>query len=194
MTDDQKKLVEDNLGLCYHFAFKCYQKYDHHYRYGMELDDYISICYLEMCKAAMKWNSDIASFATYYAACATNAVRMFMREHRTMRHKALLLAESYDAFLPNGKTGRETYLDLLPDKEPGPLKQLLEEEMGRTAMRTLERVCDPKEKTAMTMVYFGGKSQKEVGDFYGCSQGYMCRVLKKARKKLRDSMAEVGYV
>lgn len=67
MTEDQKKLVEDNMKLAYHYVHK------YGFSFGLDFDDAVQIASLGLCYAAMKFDpSRKISFSTYAYTCMTN--------------------------------------------------------------------------------------------------------------------------
>lgn len=193
MTEEQKKLVEDNLDLCHYIAHKCYQKYDHHYRYGLALDDYISICYLGMCKAAMKFDPKVAKFSTFSTVTMINDVRRVFRDGRSSRQKVLVGSSSYDNEAPLPHRGKLTYLDMIADTSDGPEGFLDKAEEVKCLMDMLERKCSENERAVIKKTYFEGRKQPEIGKMLGFSQSYVSRMKDRAQDKLRKAMKEVGY-
>lgn len=52
-------------------------------------------------------------------------------------------------------------------------------------MFELESKLDHQEFVAVTMQFLEGCTQKEVAEEIGCSQGQVCRIIKKAKKKIK---------
>lgn len=60
MTDEQRKLVEDNIELAYHFVYTYCNNYD------IEFDDKIQLASFALCKAAISFDDhEGISFSTY---------------------------------------------------------------------------------------------------------------------------------
>ena len=64
MTDEQRKLIEDNHNLIYSFLYK----------YHLEVNEYYDLAAIGLCKAAMTYDSEKASFYTYAYKCMFTSV------------------------------------------------------------------------------------------------------------------------
>lgn len=64
------------------------------------------------------------------------------------------------------------------------------EELGR-AWDVLDALA-PKERVAFCMYYLDGKLLTEIGEVFGHSKGYVCKLIKRAEARVRAAGWEVG--
>lgn len=77
LTTDQKKLVEDNIGLVFLVA----KPYSYHYDY----DDILSSCKLELCRAVARYdNSKGCKISSFLVPCLKGAVRHYFRDKTSL--------------------------------------------------------------------------------------------------------------
>ena len=69
LTDDQRKLAEDNHRLIYGYAYKK----------QLDIDEYYGILAIGFCKAAKAFDNSKRAFSTFAYACMENEVLMYLR-------------------------------------------------------------------------------------------------------------------
>ena len=80
MSENEKKLVEDNMGLVYFLVKK------HYPNYAFD-EDIQQIGMIGLCKAAQKWDSKKSTFSTFAGRCIVNEIRHeFKRRNRQKRY------------------------------------------------------------------------------------------------------------
>jgi RNA polymerase sigma-70 factor (ECF subfamily) len=65
----------------------------------------------------------------------------------------------------------------------------------RAGLRRVLEVVDglePRQRLAFCMYYLDGREQAEIGDILGCSKGYVCKLIQRARASLEAAGWEVG--
>ena len=72
MTEEQQRLVEDNIGLAHHVVWNFKST-----GVVLELDDLRSLAYLGLVKAAIKFDKDRGcTFSTFAVQVMTNEIRL----------------------------------------------------------------------------------------------------------------------
>jgi RNA polymerase sigma-70 factor, ECF subfamily len=51
---------------------------------------------------------------------------------------------------------------------------------------------EPRQRLAFCMYYLDGREQAEIGEILGCSKGYVCKLIQRARASLEAAGWEVG--
>lgn len=163
MTDDRKKLAEENMGLAYMAAHK-------YKNCGIEFDDLVSICFLGLVKAANNYDCAKAKFATYSVRIMDNEVLMALRK------RSVSPCISLDAEIENGGMVAE----LIPDGK---------DYFGGSYMVELYREAtqplSDNEKRVVHALVISGDTQEGVGNRLGLSQSYVSRIYKRAVRKMR---------
>lgn len=75
MTDEQRKLAEENMNLVYHLIGKEYPTF-------LYDEDIVQSGFLGLCCATMKWKEEKGKFSTFACACIRNAIRMELRSRQ----------------------------------------------------------------------------------------------------------------
>jgi RNA polymerase sporulation-specific sigma factor len=159
MTEEQKKLVEDNICLAGYIA-KRYAGKNIEYSY----DEVFCNAAYGLCKAGLTFNPDKgAKFTTYAGRCIENEIKMLMRK-RPVSYETL---EIMDNRIPDESCPVEygRILDLIVLKE---------------IFATLEDY----EKTIIEMLFYYDLPQKDVADVLKISRAYVSRLAKKTREKI----------
>ena len=105
MTPEAQRLVEANIRLAQKLAWEYAQKWHLLPKLRIDMDDLLSIMYLELCNAAQSYDPARGyTFATYFYQCALNAARMLIRNSHTHRRRASITAVSLD--MPGDAAGR----------------------------------------------------------------------------------------
>lgn len=90
MTEEQDKLVEDNIALVYYVYKKYFHRYDDSSRFR---DDYISAGMLGLVKAAGTYDqSKKIAFSSYGCRCIFNEMAMFRRDVQFKHQDTLSLS------------------------------------------------------------------------------------------------------
>jgi RNA polymerase sporulation-specific sigma factor len=178
MTDEQERLVTQNLRLAGFFA----QKYAGS---GIEIDDLYSIACVGLCKAALAFDPARSKFSTYASRCMTNELNMALRRRKEIRHGVTVV--SLDGELLEGLT----YKDLIADDAALPGDVAEQNECAERMLAGVGRLRG-KERRALALRYgLGGEAshtQREAATIMGFSQSYVSRLIQKSQMKLRRTM------
>lgn len=103
MTDEQRKLAEDNHNLIYAYLL----------RRGLDQDEYYGIAATGLCKAAMTYKPGKYTFATYAYSCMRSEIaHYFTTQKRPCRFPPIPLAH-LDAPLKDNDPDSHTLTDML---------------------------------------------------------------------------------
>ena len=150
MTDEHKKLVEDNHNLIYWY---CNLKH-------LDVEEYYDLLAIELCKSAVKFNSDKSSFSTFFKV---NADNMLINEYvKTKRQKRIHYDGEYEESKNEDVTKTEDILLLLS----------LEQVLGKEDFYIMRMKID-------------GLTQNEIAMSLGVSQSYVSQSIKRIRKELK---------
>lgn len=171
LSDEQRKLVEDNLNLVYFYIHK----------YNLSTDD-SDIGYIAICKAAKTYNeSKGVKFSTYAMFCIQNEYRLNYRrsKHRTKEITMPLVT------LPDGQ---ETDLsDYTPDILYNTEACYNRLEFTNNLKEYINSLSEVDKDVFISVL--AKEKQDSVSERLGLSQSYISR---KA-KKLRDKFKRVYY-
>lgn len=185
LTEEQRSLVEENIGLAKRIAWKyqttCAQ-------YGMEWDDVFSIACLGLMRAARSFDPSKSRAATYLTyGCETEVLQELRRQRAESR--SAFATVSLQEVCGRDRQGHELRLeDTLPSDVPGTEEAALSACMETKIQAMLERKTTPMQKRVL-MLRMSGLSQKEVAQKIGCSQTHVSRILSKIRRRVMEELA-----
>lgn len=167
MTDEQRKVVEDNHNLIYSFMRK----------FNLDRNEYYDLCAIGLCKASISYNKSKGTFSTFAYTCMHNEIKSEWRKdiRPTAIPKDMIIY----------------YEDKLPDEYDEHLEDCLLCSKYRVEDECLTNFLyedvlsnfSDKEKEAIKM-YLSGYSQTEIGDKLNTSRQYINNVIRRLRKKV----------
>lgn len=174
MDAKQEKLVLDNRGLVYHLVAKAGIK-------QYEFDDFISAGTIGLVKAALTYDETKgANFATYAARCISNEVYMYGR----MQKKHYNVSYLYDK-ISTDEDGNELLLyNVIPDSSVHFTHKVETEAIFINVINLVLNELKPIEKIVM-LYSISGLDQYKIADKLDISQGYVSRVERKAKSKIK---------
>lgn len=190
MSDDQRKLVEDNINLCYWMSHKYMKKYGESFlaRIGMNFDDVVSVGFSALCDAAMKFDPKKGAFATLYGWAFFNDMKIVMRKAHASPQRVMTDSVSYDALMnDDGKAFEE----LMGGTEDVYFRKSDEEIIAD--IRDATRVLSNHELYIMDAMCHKNKTQKQIAADLKCSQPHVSRKFVKAKSKLAEELRGMGY-
>lgn len=168
LTDEQRKLVEDNYKLIFHFM-----------RYNglteNDIIDWHGEAAVWLCRAAMHFDPtrSRAKFSTYaYMTMYYNMVRL----KSAKRIKTVSLDYDYE-------DADDNLLNLISD-HCDPLETLCFQE----AIEEVESKLSKRDKEILAMVICCGKTQEEVAQIYGIKRAAVGMVCHKFAKNVREAL------
>ena len=169
LTEEQKKLVEDNHKLIYSFIIKR----------NLSIDEWYDVLAYALCKAAATFNPEKAKFSTYVMKCMFNEYNMVLRSNNSNCRKANESALYYYDNIPLCNGGDDLiYLDVIEDKSCINVEDAV---ITKMSIQIYDKLTD-LQKQVFKLTLFG-YTQIEIAEILDYSQGYISRILKKIRKK-----------
>lgn len=168
MTDQQKKLVEDNHNLIYWFL----------HTYHLNEEDYYDLAAIGLCNAAINFNSDICKFSTFAIRCMYNSVFSEYRKRKNQKYIPDHKIQSYDCCLYDN-TDTEL-LDLLASDE-----NLLDKLEFQILLKEFLDTLDNRD-IIILQLRLKGCNQSSIASYLGISQSYTSRLIKNIRNRYSD--------
>ena len=191
MTPEATRLVEANIKLAQKLAWEYARKWGLLPKLRIDMDDLLSIMYLELCNAAQSYDPTRGyTFATYFYQCALNAARMLIRNSHTHRRRASITAVSLD--MPVDAEGR-TLADMIPADAPTPEDIACAASDVAMLRRSIAALPERSQKI-LYMHYWQGMQQWRIGEVTGMAQASVSRTLRGSRQRIKDTITalEVG--
>lgn len=172
LDDSQRKLVEDHLYLVRYVIFKrLWFLLDQN-----DVDDYIQIGSIGLCKAAVGYNPDSGcTFKTFAFRCIRNEIGMERRRLSYLKNQRE--AERLDASIPDVEVN--SICSLIPDKET------MESAYRFTLLRQAIEKLPPKQRRIVKR-YIAGYTQQEIGNAENISQSYTSRMIRMFRQRVLE--------
>ena len=164
ITEEQRKLVEDNHNLIYSFLQK----------YHLTIDEYYGLAAIGLCKAGKTYNGEKSNFSTYAYKCMFTTVMCELRKNKQAKTIPEHQIFYYQAELDNNNGGDTAlFMNYIPSKENVEDSVLSEVIFDEYASKLKDR--DKK----IFSLFREGYKQKEICKIVGCSQPQVSRVKKK---------------
>lgn len=166
MTDEQRKLVEENHNLIYGFLNK----------EELEDDDYYDIVAIGLCKAAMNYNEKKGKFSTFAYKCMNAEVKIY---YKYLNKKTLIpnnLVYSYDVSATDDV--KETVINSLLKEVKNNIDYSIENVAFEEFLTTLK--CEEK---LIVECLKEGLTQQEVAKELNKSQQAISLKVKEIRKR-----------
>ncbi len=87
------------------------------------------------------------------------------------------------------RSDRSTLGESLPDRSVGPMDTFEAKESKEALSEAIEDMPD-RERTVLTMYYYGGLTLTEIGSVLGVTESRVCQIHTKALRHLRSKLAE----
>ncbi len=180
LTDAQRALVEENLGLISYAMNKLPV-----YRFDSR-EDAFQIGSIGLMKAARSYDpGKNVLFPTYAMTCITNELRMALR-HISVSNPVGRTC-SYDAPLTNPDGDSFSLIDLIPSTEEQPDERYISRETLLRVLGFLKRMKDPDAYRIICMIA-KNRRQEEIAAVLGITQSAVSRKLRKIRSALQEAV------
>jgi RNA polymerase sporulation-specific sigma factor len=178
MTEEQQKMVEDNINLARYMTNKWLKGGVRNFDY----DEIFSMFSFALCKAARTFDPNKgAKFATYAGRCMENEIKMaFRKMGRIGRENSRMNFE--DPIHIDTEGNPLTLMDIYSNDDHLKYNEILDIMCAKDALGMLK----DREIQIIISRYFHMKSQKIIADELKISQSYISRLEKKIIKKLKD--------
>lgn len=182
MTTEAQRLVETNIRLAQKLAWEYARKWNLLPKLRIDMDDLLSIMYLELCNAAQSYDPTRGyTFATYFYQCVLNAARMLIRNSHAHRRRANITAVSLDT--PIDVDGN-TMADLIPADAPTPEDIACAASDVAMLRRSIAALPERSQKI-LYMYYWQGMQQWRIGEVTGMAQANVSRTLRDNKQRIR---------
>lgn len=169
MTDEQRKLVEDNHNLIYGFLNKN----------ELENNDYYDIAAIGLCKAAMNYSPTKGEFSTLAYKCMENEAKIYWTYLNRKKFIPENLIISYD--IPAVEDGSESCIDrLVADRHN--MSNIIIENIAQSHFISL---LDDKEKDIIKG-FKCGLNQTQIAKELNLKQQMVSYYVKKIKRKWID--------
>lgn len=176
LTDTQRALVEENLGLI-SYAMNKLPIYLFDSR-----EDAFQIGTIGLMKAARSFDPDRnILFSTYAIPCIVNELRMALRHINSSNPPGRTC--SYDAPLPNADGDTLSLLDMIPSDDQAAEERLMVHETLGEVLSTLKSMKDPDSLEIIRMVVQNHR-QEDIAAYLGITQSAVSRKIRKIRTVL----------
>ena len=179
MTEEQRKIVLDNMGLVYKMLKK-YNVYN-------KLDEYYDVAVIGLCKGAKTYDKTKGfNQSTYLCKCIQNELLMTFR---TKRVKTI----SLDTYCNKSVLDNNVKLeDVIQDDSVDIERDLLMEDERNWILSKIDECLNKKERFIILSIYFNEKKipQKEIATKLKVSQAQVSRIRKNALEKLKGALKE----
>ena len=168
MTEEQQKLVENNIGIA-HIVANRYRSMQY------EFDEILSTAYLGLVKAAIHFDASKGfAFSTYASMAIRNEILRYARDNK--KHK--IVVSSLDATVdPEEKS---TLLDIISDNRD----QYDIVERIESFRRNVKYLGDIERRILTILIYNPDATQDDIAKIIGVSQSYVSRRMKSMRNKM----------
>lgn len=170
MTEEEKKLVTDNINLVYWFMHK----------YNLPIDEWEDILFEKTCIAAMNYDPSVFKFSTYLTKLLYNEMLMKIRTENAKKRFCEDVF-SFDEKIKNKKSQNFTLADITSSKDDQ-IALLITDMAFRHEIEFLSE----KERQILFMK-MDGKTQREIGKCFNLSQVQVSRILTKIRRRFREN-------
>lgn len=170
ITDEQKKLVEDNHNLIYSFLSK----------HNLSVDDYYDLAAIGLCTAAITYNSKKSNFSTYAYQCIKTSIIGETRKlnfQRTIPNDKIVYYQS--TFNSDGEDELQ-YIDSLPSQDDVEDSVIESDFMDKFS---------EKDKTIIKLI-MAGYSQREIGKMLGCTGSNIGGIRKRIKENFVKEYTE----
>ncbi len=186
LSENQKKLVTDNIGLVYYWI----EKFDRT-KNSIQYDEHFSNGTLGLIKAALTYEaSKKVAFSTYATRCIYNEILQGIRRERKL-DKEVSIYENIDK---DNKEYSICLIDVLENpKSPKPAEKLANKEELIKIISIILNCLEGREKLAI-LYRIGGIFQSDIAKKLGISQSFTSKIERKAVKKINSIYDEKnGY-
>lgn len=178
LTDEQKKLVEDNIPLAHLIAHRVIHPH-------IEYDDAVQLALLGFCKAARLYDPEKAKFTTLASLAAQHTIQMEERKYRNEMAKQIYSGRSLDSDIFEQDFGCYPLHETIPDPRQDTYKQA-EAKIALERVDSFMRSLNTRDKAVFNYHVLSDMTQKEIADRTGLSQSYVSRIIKRLMSRVNS--------
>lgn len=168
MTEEQKRLVEENHKLIYDYLWKK----------NLSIEEYYDLAAIGLCKAAITYDGNKAAFSTYAYRCMANEIGCHFRKYYADRH------------IPDELIGSLQHIIELGDNEVtledriGDAVDVEEEAIVNDALDKFYSRLNDMERLILEM-HYAGYTQMEIAKRAGFSQAQVSRTINDLLRRYK---------
>lgn len=174
LTDEQRKLVEDNVGLAYKFVHR------KGFTYGYEFEDAVQIALLGLIHAAMTFKESKSKFSTYAFLAMQSQFNIEYRKVKRQKESGIINVSLSEPITENEELSVE---DVVVEHQDS-----IENIETVIAIKDAYEKLNDKEKQVISMIFYAKEkeaNQKNVAKKLGVSQPFVSRTTKKFKEYLK---------
>lgn len=174
LTDEQRKLVEDNTRLAYEFVHR------KGFTYGYEFEDAVQIALLGLIYAAMTFKESKSKFSTYAFLAMQSQFNMEYRKIKKQKESGIINVSLNEPITENEELSVE---DVVVEHQDS-----IENIETVIAIKDAYEKLNDKEKQVISMIFYAKEkeaNQKSVAKKLGVSQPFVSRTTKKFKEYLK---------
>lgn len=175
LTDEQRKLVEDNTRLAYEFVHR------KGFTYGYEFEDAVQIALLGLIYAAMTFKESKSKFSTYAFLAMQSQFNMEYRKIKKQKESGIINVSLSEPITENEELSVE---DVVVEHQDS-----IENIETVIAIKDAYEKLNDKEKQVISMIFYAKEkeaNQRSVAKKLGVSQPFVSRTVKKFRNYLKE--------
>lgn len=175
LTDEQRKLVEDNVKLAYEFVHR------RGFTYNYEFEDAVQIALLGLIYAAMTYKEDKSKFSTYAFLSMQSQFNIEYRKTKRQKESGIINVSLSEPITENEDLSIE---DTIIENQNS-----IENIEAAIAIKEAYEKLNDKEKQIISMIFYAKEkeaSQKSIAKKLGVSQPSVSRTIKKFREYLKE--------
>lgn len=157
LNEIQKKLVEDNIGLVYHFIR----------RYNLCESEYYDVAAIALCKAALTYTNGIGKFSSYALLVIRNEVYTALKKDAVRSKHCMYIYDVIDSLLPAKQNIESSFID--------------KESVDRL-LKAIDNL--PSQEKQIVKLRLRGFTQCAIGKELGISQPTVTKRLKDIKELL----------
>ncbi|NSK77511.1 sigma-70 family RNA polymerase sigma factor [Blautia massiliensis (ex Durand et al. 2017)] len=172
MTDEARKLVEENHNLIYSFLYK----------YHLDVEEWYDLAAIGLCKAANTYNNNKSGFSTYAYKCMYTTIIMEKRKENAMR----IIPQNQIVYYENqvNESSKEndtsTFLNYIPSKQ-----NIENETISTLSLENIENELAGNKRKVFLLLR-EGYAQCEISEIIGIS--------KQRVSKIKQEIVEKYYI
>lgn len=177
LTEEQKKFVEDNICLLYHYLHK----------HKLDIEEWFGILACKMCECVISFdNSRKIKFSTYLYFCFDNEVRFRYRQSEEQKLKKYEFTKiSTDYIIKEDFTKSLSLMECIPDNNVDIEETNINKDTIIICLRYIRNNFS-KRDVEIFRLYLEGKKQRTIAEIIGCSQPQVGRIIKNIQKSCRN--------
>lgn len=175
LTDEQRKLVEDNIRLAYEFVHR------KGFTYGYEFEDAVQIALLGLIHAAMTFKESKSKFSTYAFLAMQSQFNMEYRKIKRQKESGIISISLSEPITESEELSVE---DIVVERQDS-----IESIETIIVVKNIYEKLNDKEKQVIDMVFYAKEkeaNQKNIAKKLGVSQPFVSKTLKKFREYLKE--------